>query len=727
MNWDILTNSKLIADLGWTLIHAGWQISLISFVLFLTLRILKNFSANARYLMATAALGFALVLPLATFVQLTGDSARNNLAGKISVSENANSVKNREMLPDNIPPSTSNNLQIVNLPSENTFFSLESFQKNLNQTLSSFLPMFVLLWIFGVGVFTFRLGGGVWELHKYKTLEVSKPCEDWQKRFSALCEKLKIDQTVRILQSNRIKTPIVVGWLKPLILVPTSVFLQMNPRELEAILAHELAHIRRFDNLVNFAQSFVEILFFYHPCVWWMSAMIRREREFACDDAVVKMFKNPHTVYARALANLEEIRRTAKENAPPKLSMAATGGKLMLRINRILEKNTERQNPKQTLWSASLAFLLISAVVSSIFWTDSSFDVNAQSKLKNKKMAIGFVSIPPYYKDKADKSFDETARLLIDKLTAHKIPAIGFVSGGSISQEKTTQRFRERLKGFINGASNPADVVQMRSMIENLTALEKLSSSRADVVRMWRDAGLEVGIGNFKHIWFYHTPYDEYVAGVEKTERVTREILAEKNLPLAFFSYPYLNTGKTAEDKTRFENWLTTRGLRPVKYTFDNQEWMYSFAYDEAREKNDAETAQRVKTEFLDYMTKMLAHYEAYSQEMFGRDVAQTLVLTPSRLVADTADDLFGMFEKRGYRFVPMDEAQADEAYRMPDDFSGKSGISWFERWQLAQGGKLRAEPEVSKSVAEVWDRRNKNAPPPPPPPPPPFPPNRKS
>jgi hypothetical protein len=463
-----------------------------------------------------------------------------------------------------------------------------------------------------------------------------------------------------------------------------------------------------------------------------MSAVIRREREFACDDAVTGTLENPHTVYARALANLEEIRRTAKENAPPKLSMAATGGKLMLRINRILEKNTERQNPKHTLWSAvGLAFLLISAVVLSVFWTDSSFDVNAQGKPKDKKMAIGFVSIPPNYKDKADKSFDETARLLIEKLTTHKIPAIGFVSGGSISQEKTTEKFRERLKGFINGASNPADVVQMRSMIEKLTAqqllLEKISSNRADVVRMWRDAGLEVGIGNFRHIWFYHTPYDEYVDGVEKTERVTREILAEKNLPLAFFSYPYLNTGKTAEDKTRFENWLTTRGLRPVKYTFDNQEWMYSFAYDEAREKNDAETAQRVKTEFLDYMTKMLAHYEAYSQEMFGRDVAQTLVLTPSRLVADTADDLFGMFEKRGYRFVPMDEAQADEAYRMPDDFSGKSGISWFERWQLAQGGKLRAEPEVSKSVAEVWDRRNKNAPPPPPPPPPPFPPNRKS
>jgi len=419
--------------------------------------------------------------------------------------------------------------------------------------------------------------------------------------------------------------------------------------------------------------------------VWWISAQVRREREFACDDAVTETPGNPHIVYASALADLEEIRRLTKEKTPS-LIMAASGGKLMQRINRILQKNTERQNPKQTLWSASLAFLLISAVMLSVFWTDSGFDVNAQSKTRNKKMAIGFVSIPSNFRDKADKSYNETARILIEKLTAHKIPAIGFVNGSTISDG------------------------------------EKTFSNRANGVRMWRDAGLEVGIGNFKHIWFYDTPYEEYVASVEKTERVTRQILAEKNLPLAFFSYPYLNTGKTAEDKIRFENWLTTQGLRSVKYTFDNQEWMYSFAYDEAREKNDLETAQRVKTEFLDYMTKMLEHYEAYSQEMFKRDIAQTLVLTPSRLVADTADELFGLFEERGYKFVSMDEAQADAAYQTEEKFvASKSGISWFERWQMAQNKKLRDEPRVSKSVADAWDnRKDKSGPLPPKPPPPP-------
>lgn len=671
MNWETLTNSKLIENLGWTLVSSVWQIGLIWLVSFLFLRIFDKLSANARYLFAVAALGFAFVLPLASFIHLANESAHNQFSDKVSTTENFDSLNNKAQPTENFSLSASNKSQTESSSSENAFLSFANLQKIFKQNLSSALPMLVLLWIFGVGLFAFRLGGGVWQIHKYKTRETFAPDNIWRERFAVLCAKMRVTQTVKLLQSNRIETPIVVGWLKPLILVPTGVFLQMNPRELELILAHELIHIRRCDNLVNFWQSFIEILFFYHPCVWWISAQIRREREFACDDAVTETLENPHIVYAGALANLEEIRRLTKEKVPP-VAMAASGGNLMQRINRILQKNTERQKNKQSLWSAgSLAFLLISAVVFSVFWTGSGFDVNAESKPRDKKMAIGFVPLPSNYGEKADKSFDETARLLIEKLTAHRVPAIGFVNG------------------------------------ENVMEGGRLSKNRVDAARMWSDAGLEVGIGTFKHVSFYNTPYDEYVNRVSMNESIAKQILMDKSSSLKFFSYPYLNTGKTAEDQTRFENWLTTRGLRSVKYTFDNQEWMYSFAYDAARENNDAETAQQVKTEFLDYMTKMLAHFEAYSQEMFKRDIAQTLVLTPSRLVADSADELFGAFEKQGYKFVSMSEAQADEAYQTVEKHvDSNSGISWFERWQMAQGKKLRDEPRVSKLVYKTWNEK---------------------
>lgn len=712
MNFEILRNSPLVENLGWTLVHSIWQIGLIALVLFLILRVFKNLSANARYLSAVSALAFTLILPLSTFVLLENNAARNQFAKKIYDIEDANSIKNKPTIAETVSPLPENKSQTADLTNETAFFSFDDLRENLKANVANALPALVLLWIFGVGFSAFRLSGGVWQLHKYKTREVYAPEKEWQKKFTSLCEKLQIVQTVRLLQSNLIKTPIVVGWLKPVILIPASVFLQMNPRELETILAHELLHIRRLDNLVNFAQSFAEILFFYHPCGWWISAVIRREREFACDAAVLETLESPRVVYASALANLEEIRLRANENLP-RFATAATGGKLMQRIEKILQKNAgSGGNSKQTLWSvAGLAFLLISALMLNVFWSGTGASVNAQTKIMNgnKKIAVGFVSIPPLVRMPMNVPPEKEAKMrsllakanmmgIIAGLKRHNIPAIGFVQGGMLSDG------------------------------------EKLYPAQADAVRLWRDTGFEIGIGGYKHIWFYDTPVEEYIANAEKNETVVKKILAEKNLPLKYFSYPFLNTGKTADDKNRFENWLAERGLKSVKYTIDNQEWMYSFAYDEAVNNRDADAKDRIRAEFLDYMSKMLDHYEAYSAEMFGREINQTMVLTTSRLVAESADDLYGMIENRGYRFVSMDEAQADAAYQTTENFTGvKAGISWFERWQLAQGKKLRDEPRVDKSVSDVWDNRNnKIAPlppkppappsnPPPPPPPPPV------
>lgn len=712
MNWEILRNSSLVENLGWTLVHSIWQIGLIAFVLFVVLRTLKDSSANARYLFAVAALGLMLVLPIATFISLSNNSAHNRSARQSFDIERLNPARERETTPEILSMATAeNDLQTAGSPTENDYFSIENLRINFTSGVAFALPFFVLLWIFGVGFFALRLAGGVWQLHKYKTCEISAPETAWQNRFAALCAKLKITQTVKFLQSTSIKTPVVVGWLKPVILVPTSVFLQMSPLELETILAHELLHIRRLDNLINCLQSLAEILFFYHPCGWWISGVVRREREFACDAAVLETLNAAPFVYATALANLEEIRSTANQHLPP-LAVAATGGKLMQRIEKILQKKAESgRNSKQTLWSAGcLAFLIASAVLTTVFWTGTNVAVNAQTKIvnKNKKIAVGFVSIPPLVRMRnAPEELEAKMRfvtqmhnmlLIIAGLKRHEIPAIGFVQGAAI---------------FDGEKSYPA---------------------RTDAVRMWRDQGFEIGIGGYRHIWFYDNSVEDYIANAEKNEKITKQILAEKNMPLKYFSYPFLNTGKTADDKNRFENWLGERGLKSVKYTIDNQEWMYSYAYDEAVNNRDDAAKNRIRAEFLDYMSKMFDHYEAYSQELFGRDINQTIVLTPSRLVADASDDLYGMIENRGYRFVSMDEAQADEAYQTAENFAGvKAGISWFERWQMAQGKKLRDEPKVDKSVEDVWnDRGNKKAPPPPrspvppmppPPPPPPAPP----
>jgi hypothetical protein len=125
-----------------------------------------------------------------------------------------------------------------------------------------------------------------------------------------------------------------------------------------------------------------------------------------------------------------------------------------------------------------------------------------------------------------------------------------------------------------------------------------------------------------------------------------------------------------------------------------------------ARNDNDINTMREIRASFISYMTKMFDHYEAYSQDMFGRDIAQTMVLTPSRLVADTGNDLFGMLEKRGYKFVSMSEAQGDPAYQTPEDFTGKAGISWFERWQMKQGKPLLDEPDPDANILKTWQAK---------------------
>ena len=659
-------NSLLIENLGWTLLHSVWQMALAALLLFLSLRLLARATPNVRYAVSVSMLALTITLPLASFAWLTSNSAASVWIAQISESQN---ISRREKAA--LPPERSQQ------PNENESAGAGTDYRAMLESadLSAKMPWLVALWLAGVMGFTLRLFGGVWQLRRYKTRQVVGPDKEWSEKFTGLCKKLKITQKVSLFCSQLVETPIAAGWVRPVILIPASVFLQIDMAELETIIAHELIHIRRRDYLVNFGQNLIEILFFYHPCVWWISARIRREREFVCDDIVSRTLENDRIVYARALANLEELRLLTNGRVPltALAAGAANGGNLMLRIQKILQKNTEiKRNP--SAWSACLGFAFISALLVGIFSISQAPFVNAQKNAKDKKLAIGFVSLPPVDRSgDPPKDADATARLMIAKLAQYKVPAIGFVNGERISDG------------------------------------DKFYPVRANIVRMWRDAGLEVGIGNYKHAGFYDTPYDDYVAGVEKNESVTKKLLAEKDLKLQYFSYPYLNTGKSADDKTRFEKWLKDRGLRSIPYTIDNSEWMYSYAYDMARMDNDVGTMTEVRVAFIKYMDQMFGHYEAYSQEMFGRQIAQTMVLTPSRLVADSADDLFAMIEKRGYKFVSMDEALKDPAYETPETFTGKAGISWFERWTLSQGKRLRDEPKVSEQVQKFWDENKPN------------------
>ena len=661
-----LQNTHLIEIAGWTLLHSLWQGAVVAFALFVALRAMKGATANARYLTACLAMCLFAGLTATTFIRLATDKTAANKISNLMSDKKAKFFGNEiaGQQPTINFREINDSIGGTGQKSENAAALLDFDLAQFEKRAASILPFLVWLWFFGVILQTLRLSGEFRRLRRLQLLRGEASVRGrWRVRFDQLCDELKIKRTVKFIESATTDGAFTIGWLKPVVIVPASAFLHLAPYELEAILRHELAHVRRHDYLVNLAQSLIETVLFYHPATWWISRTIRREREFACDDAVVRLSEDKF-VYARALANLEQNRLVAREKIVW-LKLAAGGENLHHRIKRIVESNENRRSSRFSATAAGLLLLIIAAFLINVSSASFQSSADTDDRTHHKKIAVGFVSIPP-----VDRSGDssETARILIEKLKAHRVPAIGFVAGAGIS----------------NG--------------------DKLYPARADVVRQWRDAGFEIGIGNFKHVWFYDTPFDEYVAGVEKNASVTKQILGEKDLPLRYFSYPYLNTGKTEEDKNRFESWLATRGLRSVKYTFDNQEWMYSFAYDQARKDNDTEKMKLIQAEFLDYMAEMLKHFEGYSQEMFGRDINQTLVLTTSRLVADTANEFFGMFERNGYEWVSMDEAQADAAYATRKaHVNTQSGVSWFERWQMARGKKLLDEPQVGKEVWKVW------------------------
>ena len=202
----------------------------------------------------------------------------------------------------------------------------------------------------------------------------------WQMAVVRLSRRLHIAAPVKLLESTLVDVPTVIGWLKPVMLLPASALAGLAPAQLEAIFAHELAHVRRHDYLVNLLQTVVETLLFYHPAVWWLSARIRTERENCCDDLAVALCGDP-VAYARALADLEELRGTGG-----RLAMAANGASLVHRISRLLgaPSHTERT----PAWLAGgLALVLLSGIAAGAVGTES-FRVPGRAGIRTSRTPV---------------------------------------------------------------------------------------------------------------------------------------------------------------------------------------------------------------------------------------------------------------------------------------------------------------------------------------------------
>ena len=300
--------------LGWALLHFVWQGALVGGLTALALAALRRSAADIRYVVSTVALSVMLTLPIVTVVQLWSSAPSTTSAAGVMMS--------------GTPPRSAAVAAGPTVDVAPPAGKSEAGARALN--IEAWLPACVLVWTCGVGILSLRLITGWLWVQRMKSHGTREAGRVWEHLAERLSRRLHISRRVRLLESTLVDVPTVIGWIAPVILLPASALSGLSPQQLEAILAHELAHIRRHDYLVNLLQTLVETLLFYHPAVWWLSRRIRAERENCCDDLAVSLSGDPYT-YAKALADLEALRGSS-----PHLVMAADGGSLVNRVRRLL-------------------------------------------------------------------------------------------------------------------------------------------------------------------------------------------------------------------------------------------------------------------------------------------------------------------------------------------------------------------------------------------------------
>jgi TonB family protein len=324
----------LLHALGWTLLHFCWQGTIVATIAWCVLQLLAGRSSQARYAVACLALALLAALPLITFAHIASadlKSARTTWDAAIPIDP--------AML-----------LQI------SVGDSSAPWPARIAIALDHRMPWLLALWLAGALFFVARLNVGLIVARSLKSTGTQTPPTDLLQLFDHLKRRLGVERAIRLLHSARVQVPSVIGWLRPVVLIPASCLTGLSTAQIEAIFCHELAHVRRHDYLVSVFQSIAEALLFYHPAVWWISKQVRRERECCCDEIAVANGGDV-LAYARALSYLEERRA-----AFPEFMLGANGGALTLRIKRLLGC---KQNTPASQFAAFTLLALMIAVAGS--------------------------------------------------------------------------------------------------------------------------------------------------------------------------------------------------------------------------------------------------------------------------------------------------------------------------------------------------------------------------
>ena len=346
--WQQLLSNNVLITLALTLLHFLWQGLLIAGALKLALTVVAPAKALFRYSLICIALLACLLIPITTFFGLYNSVAQSTLL------TNTISFK-----------------PLVNLgQSAGINFTEAWFAQSVN-----YLSIISVIWFLGISLMAVKL---ILELYKVNQLPKSHyqaPNELLLLRFKALAAQIGLSHTPKLIISLSAKVPMAIGWLKPVVLLPAHMITGLSQAQLEMILLHELAHIRRHDYLVNFLQTLVEILLFFHPAVAWISTQMRLEREHCTDDIAVTHSESA-LAYAHTLADSAQL--CYRHVSKPSMAMAATGGDLSQRVNRLVKYHCNSQS-MQRKWLAG-SIISLSVVLTALLQAKAPTTLTFQSE-----------------------------------------------------------------------------------------------------------------------------------------------------------------------------------------------------------------------------------------------------------------------------------------------------------------------------------------------------------
>jgi beta-lactamase regulating signal transducer with metallopeptidase domain len=357
---------EMMRTLGWTLLHFIWQGAAVAALFAVAMAACR--SASARYAWAVGALALMMASPVVTFVWLPREgipAVRSGAPGSFAwVGSGARHAGVRAV--SGAPPAASLGAQPVAM------------------------LWLVELWFLGVLILSLRTAGGLLLVERMRRKEIKPVGQELHERCMALERKMGLDRVIRYCECHRLDAPAVLGWFRPVVLLPLRALTGMDAQQIEAVIAHELAHIRRLDCFVNLFQIAVETLLFYHPAVWWVSQRVRAERENCCDDEAISICGDA-VVYARALTLMEEW-RTA-----PALLMAANRSPLAERVVRLLGLDGDAATGRTRMagWGVSFVCLTGALLAGNAFLGVAHASLGTSSSAKELQESGSVIIVKP--------------------------------------------------------------------------------------------------------------------------------------------------------------------------------------------------------------------------------------------------------------------------------------------------------------------------------------------